>query len=60
MRVEAVFVKWPKTMKRVTPYEVWVLTAKWFLRKKCLYMYVAVQMISAEKVYDENFKILPI
>ena len=26
-----------------TPYEIWVQTAQWFLRKRCLDTYVAVQ-----------------
>ena len=39
MGVAAILVKWPKTI-----YWLLTQTAKWFLRKRCLDRYVAVQM----------------
>ena len=50
MGMVAILVKWPKTNIEFilfyllkTPYEIWVQTAQWFLKKWCLDMHVAVQ-----------------
>ena len=50
MGMVAILAMWPKTNVIFklfyllnTPYEIWVETAQWFLGKRCLDMYEAVQ-----------------